>query len=116
MDAQSALEAYGYTLVDGMYVRPNKESTERWQPVDGGFLCFRKESDWGKVVDNDLIQVPFTQNASYAGVGGLHPSRQPEAFEWVWPDERIVEIYTHTGEGWVKTVDDSGKVVFNKTP
>lgn len=63
------------------------------------------------------MQVPFSQTEAFALASGLHPARQPEAFEWVWPEKRLIEIYAHTagpdGNEWVKT--DEGVLVKEKS-
>src|SRR3990167_1374138 len=110
MTAIEALEAYGYRLENGVYVRQLDPDTERWEPVTDGFLCYKKVSDWGKLATNGLMAIPYTQTAAFKNIGGLHPDRQPECFEWTWPEERVLEIYTHTGIGWIKTVNEAGHV------
>lgn len=122
--ASDLLIDYGYTEVsDGLFV-PGRPSSERWEKVDGGFNCYVPAAaginggdPWGKVLEGGLMQVPFTQTEAYKDASGLHPARQPEAFEWVWPEERVVEIYAHTaganGNEWVRNED--GKIVKAKT-
>lgn len=112
MNAKEALEKYGFEEnEEGVYVRVLGDkidlSTERWVEVQGGWRCYKVGSDWGKLdPKTGLHSVPFGQNEAFADVGGLHPETHPQCFEFVWPDERIVEIYEHAGEeGWTKVTD-----------
>lgn len=120
MTAAEALEAYGYCLVGGVYIRHLGETpdlrTEQWTPVAGGFECYKVAAPgfggrvWGRYVGDGLVQVPWTQSEHFAEVGGLHPSVQPEAFEWVWPEAVIAFQYQYAGqEGWQK--QDDGTMV-----
>lgn len=101
-DAAALLKDYGYSEVsDGLFV-PARPSSERWEKVKDGWYCYGPAGatfgggpPWGKALDGGLVQVPYTQTEQYANVGGLHPAIQPEAFEWVWPDARLEEIYAH---------------------
>ena len=118
--AKELLLQYGYTEVSpGLFV-PARPSSERWEKVEGGWHCYAPATagfgggdPWGKVLDGGLMQVPFTQTEAFKDASGLHPARNPEAFQWVWPEERVEEIYAHVagpdGNEWVKT--DDGKLV-----
>lgn len=113
--ASTLLKEYGYTEVqDGLFV-PARPSSERWERVEGGWHCYAPVAasfgggePWGRVLDLGLMQVPYCQSEAFASASGLSPSRNPAAFEWVWPEERLVEIYEHVatpgkGNEWVKT-------------
>jgi len=110
LTATEALEKYGFRLVEGKYIRflgdkPDL-STEQWEPVDGGFRCYKRGSDWGKLDPaTGLHAVPVHANEAFQNVGGLNPETHPQCFEFVWSSERIAEIYSHTGEGWRKLGD-----------
>ena len=120
MTAIEALESYGYRLIETTYIRyPGGGSvpdltTERWEETTGGWHCYKVptlgfgSTAWGRYVRPDLVQVPWRQSAHNEGVSGQHPARQPEAFEWVWPDEVVTLIYEHAGqEGWQRLDDGS---------
>lgn len=119
--AAELLNDYGYTEVQAGLFVPARPSSERWEKVTGGWQCYAAPAPtigggepWGRPLAGGLLQVPYTQSGTYAAVGGLHPARHPEAFEWVWPEERLVEIYAHVavpGKGnlWRKT--DEGEYV-----
>lgn len=101
-DAAALLKDYGYAEVsDGLYV-PGRPSSERWEKVKDGWHCYAVATPtigggqpWGKPLDGGLVQVPYTQSQTFENVSGLHPARNPEAFKWVWPEERVAEIYTY---------------------
>lgn len=100
---------------------PSRPSRERWEKVDGGWLCFGFATSgivggepWGLPAGPGRMQVPYRQLESYATVGGLHPVHNPEAFEWVWPEERVLEIFEYApknGEGNQFRRTSSGKLV-----
>lgn len=126
MDAKEALEGYGYILdeASGFYFRGD---TEAWKPVDGGWLCVRpvrgsqkfsapgvadpsNGQPWGREIAEvpGWLQVPDGLADRWREVGGLHPATHPECFEWIWPDERVAEIYefASTDENrWVRQED-----------
>lgn len=128
-DAAALLKDYGYVeLGDGLlsvkgellYI-PARTSSERWEKTDGGWHCygiaarpFGGGEPWGRPMGGDLVQVPYTQTEAFANVSGLHPARNPEAFEWVWPEERLVEIYEHAtplgadSQAWRKEETEDG--------
>ena len=130
--AEALLLAYGYTTAGDGFYEPARPSSERWRKVAGGWECYASAgasmgggAPWGRVlmletvaqdadgnplqVATGFMQVPFTQSENYKNVSGLHPAANPEAFEWVWPDARLVEIYSHLaepgGNKWVKVGD-----------
>jgi hypothetical protein len=118
--------AYGYRQ-DGDWFVPGRPSSERWQRVEGGYACYTPITaafgggmPWGRVVPGEgIMQVPWTQKPEYANASGLHPSVNPDTFEWVWSQERLEEIYEHAvpaGENpWVKETDESGAVSYRRT-
>lgn len=93
MTTDELLLNYGYTGGPDVFL-PARPSSERWERTDGGWLCYRGAE-----------QVPF--RCIQGGVNPQRPQDAPEAFEWVWPDERLQEIYAHAvrdGDNpWVKT-------------
>lgn len=105
MSAAELLVDYGYTEmeVDGRKVyTPARPSSERWEAVDGGFHCyglpaagFGGGKPWGRVLSPVLMQIPFKQSELFANASGLHPADHPDAFEWVWPSERVEQIYRY---------------------
>jgi hypothetical protein len=120
-NAETLLIEYGYTEVPvGLFV-PQRPTSERWEKVDGGWHCygpavagFGGGKPWGQPIQGSpLMRIPYTQAEPFANASGLHPADQPEAFEWVWPEARVVEIYAHVskpGEGnkFVKVEDGKG--------
>lgn len=115
---EKLLTDYGYREVGNGLFEPARPSSERWRNVPGGWECFSPPTipfgggaPWGRPIDGGWIQVPFSQKESFKNAGGLHPLENPEAFEWIWPEERLREIYEHTsgkdGNHWIKT--DEGK-------
>ena len=94
----------------GLY-EPARPSSERWRRVAGGWECYALPTPaigggapWGAVVEGTpFIRVPYR-----ALFGGAHPATDPQAFEWIWPDSRLQEIYAHVaerdiGNPWHKT-------------
>lgn len=129
--AKGLLKQYGYTNNDGAWT-PARPSSEIWVETEGGWFCYQRATasiatdasgaglPWGKVVDGmpGYVQVPFTQKPNFAFISGVHPGLEDheQFFEWVWPEERLVEIYAHSaaltpeGKTWVK-VDNEYKLV-----
>lgn len=121
-DAIEALKAYGFREVAGVYLRfvgggellnpsgepiPNDQSwdqtTERYVPVDGGFLCYRLGPDlWGRDVEGlpGVSQIAYKPLPRFEGMSGLTPRLHPESFEWVWPDAQIAFTYLFAEPGW----------------
>lgn len=126
MEVETLLKEYGYTEVNPGIFMPARPSSEVWVKVEGGWNCYAVASSavgggapWGKRTDSGRVQVPFTQKTEFADIGGLHPANpEHEAmFEWVWPDERLVEIYTYApkhGEGnqFTKVQNKDGTYTF----
>lgn len=119
---EDLLTAYGYSEIsDGLFVRLNRPASERWISADGdGWYCYAPETPgiaggdpWGDVIPGGLMRVPYRQTEAFKEASGLHPARNPECFEWIWPDERVHEIYAHAaaaeGNEWRKT--DEGDFV-----
>lgn len=134
--AEDALHEYGFERGgDGnnIFFKPTS-NTESWIKVEGGYHCLAPvgttspvigAEPWGRPYgDSGRLQVPYTQTDKYAGVSGLHPATHPEAFEWVWPEERVREIhaYAYTAEGdkaaygrrWKR--NDQGELVQDRSP
>lgn len=109
--AEQAMRDYGYTEVNGMFVRG---STQAWQRAEeGGWHRFDPPTTlvsapfsaegaadpsggqpWGVIVPEvGWLQVPYRLTERFRNVGGLHPATHPECFEWVWPEEQVAEMY-----------------------
>lgn len=115
------LKEYGYTEVqEGLFI-PERPSSERWERVEGGWQCYGMGrsmgggAPWGTKMDGGaLFKIPYTQKPSFATAGGLHPAANAEAFDFIWPDKVVNDIYAHVskpGEGneWVRQDDGSFK-------
>lgn len=122
MTAETLLLDYGYTKV-GDDLIPARPSSERWHKVDGGYECYALPTltfgggpPWGQLQEGGLVKVPYSQLPNFKQVSGLHPSVNPECFEWVWPEERLVEIYEHAPKSgpnpYVKVQDPDGSYHF----
>lgn len=125
--ARQLLLDYGYAEDKNTRLyTPARPSSEVWQHVEGGWLCFQRGSAsqgvvWGREAADlpGYIQVPFTQLEAFKDVSGLNPGiPDHEAFfQWVWPEERLVEIYTYSaantpeGKQWVKNNEGGYKLV-----
>jgi len=114
MKTAELLIAYGYTEVSpGMFL-PARASSERWEKTDGGWLCYRvggEEQGGRPIANSPLIQIPYRTEVH--GVNPRRPGNTPDAFEWVWPDERLQEIYAHavpTGDNTWQKLDDGSFV------
>jgi len=101
MTAKEQLLEYGYQQAGDDFV-PARASSERWRSVPGGFECYAMPTltfgggkPWGLPQDGGFVKVPYRQSERFANASGLHPATHPECFEWVWPEERLVEIYAH---------------------
>lgn len=113
---------------------PARRSSEIWERVEGGFICYMPQPAtfgqtedgspvraWGVMTDKG-VKTPYTlkQEYKHLAIAGLHPIDQPEMFEWVWPDSRIIEIYEHAtplgadSPSWIKTTDELGINHFEK--
>lgn len=124
---ETLLKEHGFTEVsEGKFI-PERPSSERWERAGDGWYCYAPPSPtfgggapWGRAVSAALMQVPFKQRDSFANVSGLHPSDHPEQFEWVWPDERVNEIYAYAvtdgdkGNQFVKVQNDDGTYHFEE--
>jgi hypothetical protein len=110
MNASEALREYGYTEDDQGVFSPARPSSEYWVKAVGGWRCFTKQPpshDWGRRdEDADAWEIPYRQEEP---TSGLHPMTTPDAFEWIWPEERLLEIYTYTAFNgpWRKLDDGS---------
>ena len=86
MTGEEALHSYGYVVTkEGRYEQPLRR-TQVWQKVtEGGWLRF----------EADGSACPF-QVDPRANAVSLHIDEPSHAqyFDWVWPDEEIVRIYT----------------------
>ena len=110
MTAEEVLLEYGFAQEGDVFYKPTS-NTETWVKVPGGWLCLAPggvtpiavgAEPWGRPYgETGRLQVPYRQTAKFEGVSGLHPATHPEAFEWVWPEERVHEIhaYAYTAEG-----------------
>ncbi len=109
MTAEEALLEYGFTQEGDTFYKAGAD-TQTWVKVDGGWICLEAPraplvvgaEPWGRPYkDSGLIQVPWRQAPRFEGVGGLHPLRHQDMFDWVWSDERVREIhaYGYTGDG-----------------
>lgn len=111
MTGKAALESYGYTFNPDTGFYTNTQSGQVWQENEGGgWLCFNratptfkspsvsdpaKGEPWGKPVAGvpGWVVTPYGLAEGWDGVGGLHPLTHEVAFQWVWPDEAVAEIY-----------------------
>lgn len=126
MNAEEALEAYGYTK-DGDIYHKGTVDTQIWQKVEGGWRMLERPAPglvvgaqpWGRAAgDTGLIEVPYRQVAKYDGVSGLHPETHQDAFEWTWPEEKVAEIYAygHTPDyGRPYKRNDEGQLVQDRS-
>ena len=116
--AAELLVKYGYTEVASNLFVPARSSSERWEKVQDGWNCYALPTPslgggepWGQDMGTGFVRVPFCQSVAYVGVSGLNPARNPECFNWLWPEERLVEIYEHAVMGaenpWRKLDDGS---------
>jgi hypothetical protein len=126
------LEDYGYIAEGNVYTRPGRTSSDFYVKVAGavdfpaaGAAAFGTGQPWGKETPiAGRVQVPFAQLEQYKEVSNLHPAQQPEMFEWIWPDERVREIFEHVAgvdkdgqmldNPWVKTIGEDGKATYKK--
>lgn len=127
MTAGEALEAYGFKVEGDVYYKDTAD-TQTWERVTGGFRRLERPAAgivigapaWGRPVENTgLIEVPYRQAAKFEGVSGLHPATHPEAFEWIWPEEAVAEIYAYGytpdyGRRWKRNAD--GELVQDRSP
>jgi hypothetical protein len=89
MVARDYLIAYGYVLdADGKY-RQHGRRTQVWQELPDGKGWLRFDTD---LTGREVPEV-YRMNSVYRGVSGLSKLSHPSAFEWVWPEERVEEIY-----------------------
>lgn len=118
--SQLLIDSGLYSEVQTGLFAPVRPSSEHWEKTEGGWHCYTRPTlsigggePWGKVLDGGLMQLPFSQAPAFAEASGLHPARNPEAYIWEWPEERLVEIYTYASPDgdnpWRKT--DEGKFV-----
>ena len=89
MAARDYLIAYGYKLGgDGKYRIPGKR-TQIWQELEGGKGWLRFEPG----EQGQDIPEPFQVNSNYQGTSGLSKLHHPGAFDWVYPEEYVENIY-----------------------
>ena len=84
---------FGYEVQDdGSYVRfKNKRPVNKWEKVAEGWLHFRRVAEAWEAVDYTLLP-------KWQGVAGLHPSTHPECYEYVFPEDWVLQEYTQGNE------------------
>lgn len=137
-DAIEALEAYGFREVNGVYIRfvggadhigakgevipgsPRPDlTTERYVPVEGGFLVYKLGADlMGRDVEGGLSQLAYGVLPEWEGMTGLAPRDRiegdtvipgkPQCFEWVWPAGHVAFLYNFAESGWRRETDEAG--------
>lgn len=107
-ETANELLAYGYTNVDGVYVKEGKDAWS-WDAEQGGWLCFRQDVSsprpwdgggtpgtvWGAKPEGcpeGWHQVPFQPLPKWQTVSGLTPGDHPECWLWAWPDEHVWQM------------------------
>ena len=86
MTAVKALVEYGYAKdADGRYRQPGRR-TQVWEETDGGWLRYDSENG------AEVAQVHSVAEA-FRGTSGLTKDKNPEAFDWVYPDDEVARIY-----------------------
>ena len=89
MAARDQLIAYGYKRCpDGKYRRPGK-NTQVWQELEDGRGWARFDCD-GQ--GNEVPEV-YQVNEAYLGTSGLSKLHHPGAFDWIYPEAYVEEIY-----------------------
>lgn len=96
--ARDYLIAYGYQeFPDGRFRKLGKR-TQIWQPTEGGWLRFEVGPNGEEVPEAHSVA------ESHQSVSGLDKSQNPEAFNFVYPEEEVAAIYKAASEaaaaGW----------------
>ena len=103
-NGMQALAEYGYvTGEDGVMYSPGRRNSQRWKLVEDGMLRFDMEQ-------GQMIPVPYKlkdefkghtddQGRYFPGVSGLDFRKNPNCFDWVWPEPVVANIYAVAKQG-----------------
>ena len=93
-NGMQALAEYGYVMQnDGVLRSVDRPNSQAWQPVTGGFLRFDKGIPVPFMLKEQFRSRHNEEGQYIPGVSGLDFRRNPDCFEWVWPEVEIAKIY-----------------------
>ena len=105
-----ALAEYGYVMQnDGILRSVDRPNSQAWQPVTGGFLRFDKGLPVPYMLKEQFRSRRNEEGQYIPGVSGLDFRRNPDCFEWVWPEVEIAKIYVIAKQGMDAYVQGKAK-------
>jgi hypothetical protein len=127
LEIKEAFEGYGYSEVDGWWVKLTGAETQRWRKASEGWICvepirypFGGGDPMGIILPDmpGFMQVPHHQLLLPTS-GSSHPASNPEHYEWIWPEDEIIFMYEFSnsllpaGQTWQKVQDADGNITMS---